>query len=358
LLVQLPECATPAAIFSDYAYLSSMSASWIAHARSFASAATDRFGLSSASRVVEVASNDGYLLKHFQALGVTVLGVEPATNVAELARKAGVPTVATFLGRETAAELVREGMRGDLVVANNVLAHVPDLNDFASALSMLLKESGVLSIEFPHLARLLAQRQFDTIYHEHFSYFSLSTAVQVLAANGLEVFDVERLLTHGGSLRVYAQRMDAGRAVTPRVQTVLDSEQQDGTCSLARYDRFRDEVLEVKRSLLTFLIDEKRKGSRIVAYGAPAKGNTLLNFAGVRGDFIDYAVDMSPLKQGKLLPGTHIEVHAPERIAETRPDVVLLLPWNLEAELVSQLAFVRDWGGRLVVPIPEVRVVP
>jgi len=357
LLVQLPECATPETLFGDYAYLSSMSASWVAHARSFANAATPRFKLSAASQVVEVASNDGYLLKHFQALGINVLGVEPAANVAELARTAGVPTVTRFLGRETADELVRGGTKADLVVANNVLAHVPDLNDFVGGLRKLLDDDGVLSIEVPHLARLLARCQFDTIYHEHFSYFSFGTCIQVLAAHGLEVFDVEQLSTHGGSLRVYAQLSGAGRPGTAAVEEVRMSEEREGACSLARYDRFGDEVFAVKNALLTFLIEEKRKGSRIVAYGAPAKGNTLLNFAGVRGDFIDYAVDKSPLKQGRLLPGTHIPVYAPERIATTRPDVVLLLPWNLEAELTSQLAFVRDWGCRLVVPIPEVRVI-
>jgi SAM-dependent methyltransferase len=355
LLVQLPECASPDQLFQDYAYLSSMSASWLAHAKAFAEESTRRFGLSATSRVVEVASNDGYLLKHFQGLGIPVIGIEPAANVAALAREAGVPTHAKFFGYTLARELVRDGGPASLVVANNVLAHVPDLNDFVRGLAAVLAADGVLSLEFPHLARLLAQRQFDTIYHEHFSYFSFGTAKEVLRAHDLEVFDVEELTTHGGSLRVYAQRAGAGRSVGQSVARVEAREEREGGRSLTRYDRFAKEVVEVKRALLTFLIEEKRRGRSIVAYGAPAKGNTLLNFAGVRGDFVDYAVDKSPLKQGTLLPGTRIPVYAPERIAATRPEVIVILPWNLEAEVAEQLSFTREWGARLVVPIPEIR---
>ncbi len=357
LLVQLPECASPETIFSDYAYLSSTSTSWVAHAGRFAEAAIRTFGLTSRSRVIEVASNDGYLLKHFLTHGIGVLGVEPAANVAEVARKAGIPTVSKFFGRDLAGSLGHDGLAADLLVANNVLAHVPDLNDFVSGLRDLLAPHGVLSLEFPHLGRLLAGRQFDTIYHEHFSYFSFGTVLSVLDAHDLEVFDVEALTTHGGSLRVLAQRAGEGRPRSASIATLLATEEREGVRSLARYDRFSDEVHAVKRALLEFLFAEKRAGHHIAAYGAPAKGNTLLNFAGVRGDIIDYAVDKNPLKQGTLLPGTRIPVHAPERLAKTRPDVILVLPWNLEAELKVELAFVRDWGGRLVVPIPTVRVV-
>jgi 2-polyprenyl-3-methyl-5-hydroxy-6-metoxy-1,4-benzoquinol methylase len=356
LLVQLPECASRETIFSDYAYLSSMSASWLAHAKEFAATATDRFGLNGASRVVEVASNDGYLLKYFMDRGITVLGVEPAANVAEVARKAGVPTETRFFGRDAATEVALSGGQADLVVANNVLAHVPDLNDFVSGLSGMVKPDGVVSIEFPHLARLLENRQFDTIYHEHFSYFSLGTAMQVLEAHGLSLFDVEELSTHGGSLRLYAQRSGAGRPITESVARVAAAEEREGGRSLTRYDRFSSEVVEVKRALLTFLIEAKRAGKSIAGYGAPAKGNTLLNYVGARADFIDYVVDRSPLKQGTLLPGTRIPVYAPEHLARTRPDIVLVLPWNLAGEIATQLAFVREWGACLVVPIPEVRV--
>ena len=358
LLVQLPVCASPEVIFTDYAYLSSMSASWLAHAEAFAAEASGRFGLTSASRVLEVASTDGYLLKFFRARGIGVLGVEPAANVAALARAAGVPTEVEFFGADVAQRLSAAHGEADLVVANNVLAHVPKLNDFVRGLCRAVKPDGVVSIEFPHLARLLEKRQFDTIYHEHFSYFSLGTAMQVLAAHGLSVFDVEPLGTHGGSLRVYAQRETGRRGTTDRVAQVVAAEEREGARSLARYDRFAHEVAEVKRALLTFLIESKRARKSVVGYGAPAKGNTLLNYAGVRGDFIDYVVDRSPLKQGTLLPGTHIPVHAPERLLQTKPDLVLILPWNLEVEITEQLRFVRDWGGRLVVPIPEVRVVP
>jgi len=356
VLVQLPECASPDVIFKDYAYLSSMSVSWLAHAEAFAEVAAARFRLGPGAHVVEVASNDGYLLQYFQRRGTRVLGIEPAENVAELARRAGVPTVGKFFGERVARELLADHAHADLLVANNVLAHVPDLNDFVRGLAVLLAPGGVLSIEFPHLATLLAGRQFDTIYHEHFSYFSLGTAAAVLDAHGLAIFDVDELPTHGGSLRVYAAHAASGRPVLDRVREVLAAEERAGARSLARYARFAAEVHEVKRALLTFLIAAKRDGKSIAAYGAPAKGNTLLNYVGAREDFIDFAVDRSPTKQGTLLPGTRIPVFAPEHVASARPDFVLLLPWNLEAELREQLAYVREWGGRLVVPIPEVRV--
>ncbi len=355
LLVQLPEHATREAIFSEYPYLSSMSASWVDHARRFAEEAIPRFSLDAGSLVVELASNDGYLLRHFLARGVPTLGIEPADNVADIARSVGVPTLSRFFGAELARELVVSRGHADLVVANNVVAHVPDLNDFIAGVAHLVAPSGVASFEFPHLATLLAFTQFDTIYHEHFSYFSLGTFVRVLEAHGLAAFDVEELPTHGGSLRVLARPRAGDVLVGASVARVLASEERDGVRSLTRYDRFAAEVATCKRSLLSLLIEEKRRGKHIVAYGAPAKGNTLLNYAGVRADFLDYAVDKNPLKQGTLLPGTRIPVHAPEHIAETRPDVVLILPWNLEKEIARELAFVSDWGGRLAVPIPGIR---
>ena len=359
LLVQLAEVESPERIFSDYAYLSSMSDSWLDHCRQYTGDMVERFGLDRSSRVVEVASNDGYLLRFFKERGIPVLGIEPAANVAAIAERTGIPSIARFFGTSLAQELVAEGKRADLLVGNNVLAHVPRLNDFVRGLSLLLAPEGVLTLEFPHLGRLLANSQFDTIYHEHFSYFSMSTAARVLEAHGLVVFDVEVLTTHGGSLRVFA-RHDAYRRlpISDRVAALRSAERAEGLHEIAAYTRFAERVREVKRSLLQFLIARKREGKQIVAYGAPAKGNTLLNYCGVRTDFIDYAADRSPLKQGKLLPGTRIPIEAPERIRETRPDYVLVLPWNIQAEIAQQLGYVKEWGGRLVVPIPEVAVLP
>ena len=356
LLVQLPEHAAPSQIFSDYAYLSSTSSSWVAHAGRFVDDVTPRFGLNGSSRVVELASNDGYLLRHFQARGVPVVGIEPAANVADLARAKGVPTLTAFFSAELAKKLVVTEGAADLIVANNVLAHVPDLNGFVRGVALLLAPGGVLSVECPHLLRLLQGTQFDTIYHEHFSYFSLGVLQRLFRSHGLEIFDVETLSTHGGSLRVFVERAGGPWPVRPSVALCLAEEERDGGLSLARYACFAEEVVGVKRRLLAFLLAEKGQGHRIAAYGAPAKGNTLLNFAGVRRDFIDFTVDRNTLKQGTLLPGTRIPVFAPDRIRETRPDVVLLLPWNLEAELAPELRFVQEWGGRVVIPVPEVRV--
>jgi SAM-dependent methyltransferase len=357
-LVQLPAAERPEAIFSDYAYFSSYSASWLAHAERFATAAVARFGLGSASRVVEVASNDGYLLRFFATHGVPVLGIEPAANVAEAARALGIRTISRFFGLEAARELAAAGETADLLVGNNVLAHVPDLNDFAAGLAHLLKPTGVLSMEFPHLLRLLAESQFDTVYHEHFSYFSLATASRVFAAHGLVVFDVEELPTHGGSLRVFAARAEAGREPSERVQDLLARERAAGLEQDAVYAGFGAQAQRVKHGLLRFLLDAARDGKTVVGYGAPAKGNTLLNYCGVKADLLAYTVDLSPHKQGQYLPGTRIPIHAPERIFETRPDYVLILPWNLRDEIAAQMAAVRDWGGRFVVPIPEVTVLP
>jgi len=359
LLVQVPELQSPERIFADYAYLSSMSDSWLAHCRRHALNMIETLHLNAKSLVVEVASNDGYLLRNFKEKGIPVLGIEPAANVAAIAEAAGVRTLAKFFGTKLATELAQGGQRADLLLGNNVLAHVPDLNDFVRGLALVLAPRGVLTMEFPHLGRLLKEKQFDTIYHEHFSYFSFGTVERVFAAHGLTLFDVEELPTHGGSLRIYASHANlAERQVSKRVEELRERERTDGGVSLDSYARFAEDVREVKRKLLEFLIGRKREGKTIVAYGAAAKGNTLLNYCGIREDFIDYVVDRSPFKQGKLLPGSHIPIEAPERIAETRPDYVLVLPWNLKDEIATQLSFVREWGGRLVVPVPEVSVLP
>jgi SAM-dependent methyltransferase len=354
-LVQLPEFEAPEAIFGDYAYFSSYSTSWVDHARRYVAAVSERFGLGSAHRVVEIASNDGYLLRWFVERGVEVLGIEPAKNVAQAAIAAGIPTRVEFFGEESARRLQAEGLGADLIAANNVLAHTPRLNDFVEGLRLALKPGGRATLEFPHLVRLIAENQFDTIYHEHFSYFSLSTVRRVFAAHGLEIFDVEELETHGGSLRIYARHAGSGE-IGERVAAVLERERALGVETVEYYAGFAERVRETKRKLLAFLIDARRRGRTVVGYGAPAKGNTLLNYCGVRADFLDYTVDKSPHKQGRFLPGTRIPIHAPERILETRPDYVLILPWNLRQEIVASLPAVRDWGGRFLVAIPETRV--
>jgi hypothetical protein len=359
LLVQLPMFETPENIFSEYAYLSSMSDSWLEHCRRYAQEMVRRFGLGSSSLVIEVASNDGYLLRFFKDKTVPVLGIEPAANVAAIAERGGVPTMARFFGSKLAQELRDERKRADLLIGNNVLAHVPELNDFVEGLAMLLAPEGVLTMEFPHLARLLEKTQFDTIYHEHFSYFSFATAERVFKAHGLDVFDVDELPTHGGSLRVYARHAaHKAQPISDRVAALHAAERAQGLHEIDTYAGFAERVREVKRGLLEFLIARKRERKQIVAYGAAAKGNTLLNYCGIRTEFIDYAADRSRLKQGKLLPGTRIPIEAPERIRETRPDYVLILPWNIQDEIARQLAFVREWGGRLFVPIPEVTLLP
>lgn len=357
-LVQLEEFEAPEQIFSNYAYFSSYSDLWLAHAHAYAQAMKDRFGLGSGSRVVEVASNDGYLLQYFQESGIPVLGIEPAANVAAVAVGKGIPTVVKFFGVDTANELAGENCRADLLVGNNVLAHVPDLNDFVAGLKILLKPGGVATMEFPHLLRLMTENQFDTIYHEHFSYFSFLTVEKVFARHGLTLFDVDELPTHGGSLRIYARHAeDAARTVAASVAGLKRKEQEAGLDRLDTYAGFAEQVKEAKRSLLEFLITAKRAGKSIVGYGAPAKGNTLLNYCGIRRDFIDYTVDRSPHKQGLFLPGTHIPIHHPDKIRETRPDYLLILPWNIKEEVMKQMAFIREWGGKFAVPIPGVEVV-
>jgi SAM-dependent methyltransferase len=319
--------------------------------------AIQRFGLGRLSQVVEIASNDGYLLQYFQRVGIPVLGVEPASNVAEAARGKGIATEVCFLGADSARALFARGVSADLLVGNNVFAHVPDLHDFVEGLRILLKPQGVLTLEFPHLLRLMQENQFDTIYHEHFSYFSLWTARAVLIAHGLAVFDVEELPTHGGSLRVYASHMETGvERMTSRPDALIARERTAGVMQLSAYGAFAAQVRATRRALLRLLIDAREQAKQVVGYGAPAKGNTLLNYCGVRTDLMDYTVDRSPHKQGKFLPGTHIPIHAPERILETRPDYVLILPWNLTEEIVSQMRVVREWGGQFVVPIPQVQV--
>jgi hypothetical protein len=355
--VQLQEYVSPEAIFSEYAYFSSYSDTWLEHARVYTDHVIERFRLNRDSWVVEIASNDGYLLQWFVARGIPVQGIEPAANVAQVAVRRGVPTLVKFFGQETARDLAASGRQADLLIGNNVLAQVPELNDFVAGLKILLAPGGVISMEFPHLMRLVEGNQFDTVYHEHFSYFSFLAVESVLAAHRLVVFDVEELETHGGSLRIYARHLeDSSKAVGQRVTELRAKEEAAGLRRLHYYSAFAERVQDTKRRLLEFLTQTKRQGSTIVGYGAPGKGNTLLNYCGIRTDFLDYTVDRSPYKQGKFLPGTHIPIYAPAKIRETRPDYVLILPWNLRREIMSQLDYIRDWGGQFVVPIPEVRV--
>jgi len=358
-LVQLEEFVPPGDIFTEYAYYSSYSDSWVRHARDYVDGAVERFGLGKEHFVVEVASNDGYLLQHFVARGIPVLGIDPAANVAEVARKRNVPTRVTFFGEHAARELVAEGPRADLLAANNVLAQVPDVHDFVAGIALLVKPQGVVTIEVPHVLRLMDDNQFDTIYHEHFSYFSLLAAERILAHHGLRCFDVDELPTHGGSLRLYACHTDdATHPTGPAVPALETRERAAGLDQIATYASFAERVRETKRAILHFLIEAKRRGEHVVGYGAPGKGNTLLNYCGVRTDLIDYTVDRNPYKQGKFLPGTRIPIHHPDRIPQTKPDYLFILPWNLEAEIIAQMGHIRDWGGRFVVPIPAVRVIP
>jgi SAM-dependent methyltransferase len=352
-LVQLEEFETPARIFSDYAYFSSYSASWLEHCQRYTEQMTEMLGLGQRSRVVELASNDGYLLQYFHTRGIRVLGVEPAANVAAVAQGKGIPTVVEFFGRQLARSLA-ESSRADLLLGNNVLAHVPDLNDFVGGMKILLAPGGTITMEFPHLQRLIEDRHWDTIYHEHFSYFSFLTASRVFAAHRLRLFDVEELPTHGGSLRVYgAHHDDASKPDTERALQLRERERDAGYERLETYTGYGIRVEADKRRILRFLIDLKDEGRRVVGYGAPAKGNTLLNYCGVRRDFLDYTVDLNPHKQGHFLPGSHIPIRAPQAIRNDRPDVVLILPWNLTDEIVEQLSFIGEWGGRFAARTPE-----
>ena len=356
-LVQAEDFESPEAIFTDYAYLSSYSDSWLQHARSYVERVLERFRLSSRSQVVEVASNDGYLLQYFVAKGIPVLGIEPAANVAEIAIRKGIPTRNSFFGQETAKQLIAEGFRADLLVGNNVLAHVPKTNDFVKGLKLLLKPEGVITMEFPHLLRLMAEGQFDTIYHEHFSYFSFLTVEKIFKQQELRIFDVEELPTHGGSLRIYAcHASDDSKKVAQAVPWLVEKESAFGIHRADTYLSFAERIKETKRSLLEFLIRIKKEGKSVVGYGAPAKGNTLLNYCGIRTDFVDYTVDRNPSKQGRFLPGTHIPIYHPDKIRETKPDFLLVLPWNLIVEIKQQMSHIREWGGQFVTPIPEVTV--
>ena len=356
-LVQLPEYESAENIFSDYAYFSSYSDSWLKHAENYCSKMIAQLGLSARSLVIEVASNDGYLLQYFVRSQIPVLGIEPAANVAKAAVEKGVPTLVRFLGAELARELAAKGQAADLVLGNNVLAQVPDLNDFVEGLKILLKPEGVLTLEFPHLLRLIERNEFDTIYHEHFSYFSMLTTVRILQAHGLRVFDVEELPTHGGSLRVYACRAEAATHPTvPAVARLVAEEERAGLGSAAGYVGFALQVKQTKLDFVDFLLTAAREGKKVAGYGAPGKSATLLHYCGVGKDLIDYTVDRSPYKQGRFLPGTHIPIYHPDRISETKPDYVVILPWNLKDEISEQLQFIRRWGGRFVVPIPKLLV--
>ena len=356
-LVQLLEFESPENIFSDYAYFSSYSDTWLKHAKNYVDKILNLFNISASSYVVEIASNDGYLLQYFIEKGIPVLGIEPAANVAEVAKQKGIPTEVVFFGTNTARRLLSEGRSADLIVGNNVLAHVPALNDFVEGLKILLKPCGVITMEFPHLMRLIDEVQFDTIYHEHFSYFSFLTVEKVFLAHDLTLFDVEELPTHGGSLRIYARHQeDNTKPVSKRITELRQREIDAGYKDINHYIGFSEKVKGIKWDILKFLIRAKEEGNKIAGYGAPAKGNTLLNYCGIKTDFLTYTVDRSPHKQGHYLPGSHIPIEAPEKIRETKPDYLFILPWNIKEEIMEQMAFIREWGGKFVVPIPQLKV--
>jgi SAM-dependent methyltransferase len=355
-LVQLEDYESPDAIFSEYAYFSSYSTTWLDHSRRYVEMTSERLGLDGSSQVIELASNDGYLLQYFVERGVPVLGVEPAANVAEAAQEKGIRTLVKFFGMATAREIAAM-MQADLLIGNNVLAHVPDLNDFVAGMKIVLAPTGVITMEFPHLMRLIDGNEWDTIYHEHFSYFSFLTAQRLFEHHGMKLFDVEELPTHGGSLRIYGRHAeDESKPATERVAELAEREREAGFEEIETYRAFADGVARSKWELLDFLIAHKREGRRIVAYGAPAKGNTLLNYCGIGTDLIEYTTDRNPHKQDRYLPGSHLPIRSPDAIAETRPDLVFILPWNLREEIIDQLSFIRDWGGRFAVRSPKLAV--
>ena len=356
-LVQVGEYVQAEEIFTEYAYFSSFSTAWLKHAEEYVKMISERLTLGAQSLVIELASNDGYLLQYFNKRGIPSLGIEPAANVAKAARDRGVETEVAFFGAEYARELRASGRRADLVLGNNVLAQVPDLNSFVAGIPEILKPEGTATFEFPHLMTLFEGNQFDTIYHEHFCYFSLLSVEAIFARHGLTVFDVEELWTHGGSLRIYACHSAAARPATARLVELREREEQKGYRKLDTYTRFEEQVRETKRRLLKLLIELKSSGKTIVGYGAPGKGNTLLNYCGIRTDFLDFTVDRNPYKQGKFLPGTHIPILEPARLDEARPDYILILPWNFKDEILAQLAYARDWGARFIVPVPEATIV-
>jgi hypothetical protein len=356
-LVQLREYVSAESIFGEYAYYSSYSESWLAHAKMYTEKMTERFALGPKSQVVELASNDGYLLQYFMLAGIPVLGIEPAANVAAVAVQKGVPTLVKFFNRESAEELAAQGTKADLLLGNNVLAQIPDLNNFVAGMKILLKSNGVITMEFPHLLRLMEEGQFDTIYHEHFSYFSFLIAEKIFSSHGLTLFDVEELSTHGGSLRIYAcHAADRSKCVTAEVVSLREKEEVAGLSRLESYSSFAEQVKKTKCALLEFLIQAYREGKQVAGYGAPGKGNTLLNYCGIRSELLAYTVDRNPYKQSKFLPGSHIPIFPPEQIRQTKPDYVLILPWNLKEEIMQQIGYIREWGGQFVVPIPRAKV--
>lgn len=356
-LVQLKQYVSPGDIFTEYAYFSSYSTSWVEHARVYCGMIRDRLRLGPQSLAVELASNDGYLLQHFLPLGVPVLGVEPAVNVARVARDKGIPTIVDFFGVRLAEQMVREGRRADLIIGNNVLAQVPDINDFTAGMARLLAPEGVITLEFPHLERLMAENQFDTIYHEHFSYFSLLSVDYLAARHDLKLIDVEEIPTHGGSLRVYLAHARSRWPVDARVARLLARERTLGFDKLSSYAAFAEQVKATKRNLLSFLIEAKEAGKRVCGYGAPGKGNTLLNYCGIGTDFLDFTVDRSLYKQGRYTPGMHIPIRPVAALDEARPDYVLILPWNIKHEIMRDMRHIGEWGGRFVIPIPQVTVI-
>jgi hypothetical protein len=356
-LAQLEEYVSPEEIFNEYAYFSSYADSWLQHAKNYANLMIERFDINKDSLVVELASNDGYLLQNFVQQGVPALGIEPAKNVAKVAIEKGIPTIVEFFGEKLAKDLVAQGKKADLLLGNNVLAQVPDLNDFVQGIKILLNTQGIVTIEFPHLVRLMEENQFDTIYHEHFSYFSFISAEKIFAAHGMTLFDVEELPTHGGSLRIYARHVeDQTKPISERVIELRSREEKLGLTSMDTYSAFSEQVKETKRKLLEFLIKVKREGKTVCGYGAPGKGNTLLNYCGIRTDFLDFTVDRNPYKHGKFLPGTHIPIFPTDKIREIRPDYLFILPWNFKEEIMEQQSYIREWGGQFIVPIPEVKV--
>lgn len=357
-LVQLEEYVSAEEIFTEYAYFSSYSDDWLKHSREYVQKMIPLLKLDGKSRVVELASNDGYLLQYFVKANIPVLGIEPAQNVAHAAEEKGVTTLVEFFGKAFAERLSEEGKTADLLLGNNVLAQVPDINDFVSGMKVLLNPGGVITMEFPHLMRLIEENQFDTIYHEHFSYFSLIAAERIFAGHGIVLYDVEEIPTHGGSLRIYGRHADdTAKGISERYTELKHREIAAGVNRLDYYRKFQENLIETKYKLLDFLISAKRNGKTIVGYGAPGKGNTLLNYCGIRTDFVDFTVDRNPYKQGKFLPGTHIPILAPEKIDETRPDYILILPWNFKDEIMSQMAHIREWGGKFLIPIPQVKVI-
>ena len=357
LLVQLDEYESPEGIFSDYSYLSSYSDSWLQHAKNYVEKVTDEFGLDENSKVIELASNDGYLLQYFKQKNIPCLGIEPAANVAEIAKNKGIETIVDFFGKELAMKLKIQGIQADLIAANNVLAHVPDLNSFVAGMDILLKDNGVVTVEFPYLLNLIDYNQFDTIYHEHFSYFSFYTVSKVFAAHNMKLFKVEQLKTHGGSLRIYACHKVDSREIDESVNKLLAYEAERGADKVDFYLNFKNKVETIKCNALKFLIEAKAAGKTVCGYGAPAKGNTLLNYCGIGPEFIQYTVDKNPLKQNTYLPGTRIPVYSPDKLMETKPDYLVILPWNIKDEIIAQEKGISEWGGKFVTFIPELEII-